>query len=133
MPQRPSYRDTLRGMQGNDSLDVEGSDGEDGDVLDDGVAEEVEDSSLFSMRMFRHEKMEARKPWRTSLIIKLVKRKIGHQYILKRLQATWRLQSTISIIDLHNDFFIIRLKSKEDYNTAFHNGSWLVGGHYLHV
>lgn len=45
----------------------------------------------------------------------------------------WKVQSTITLIDLPNDFFTARFKSKEDYNTALFNGPWLVGDHYRHV
>lgn len=51
---------------------MEGLDDNKEDVSDNDLEEEVLDNSLFSMGMTRHEKLVARKPWRTSLIIKLV-------------------------------------------------------------
>lgn len=123
-------------LQGSQGIEVEGmdvSDGEEEEVSDDDIEEEVVDVSMFSMGISRKENREARKPWRTSLIIKLVGRKIGYQYLLRRIQKMWQAQSTISLIDLPNNFFIIRFKAKEDYNTALFNGPWLTGDHYLHV
>lgn len=81
--QRPTYKDILCGSQGNASMWVDGSDGEEEDVSGDDFEEEVVDSSMFGMGMSRHEKMAARKPWRTSMIIKFVGSKIGYQYLLR--------------------------------------------------
>lgn len=36
----------------------------------------------FSMGMSRSEKQEARRPWRLSLLIKLVRRSIAYQFLL---------------------------------------------------
>lgn len=45
----------------------------------------------------------------------------------------WRIQSSVCLIDLLNDFFIVRFKAKEDYDTALLDGPWLIADHYLHV
>lgn len=45
----------------------------------------------------------------------------------------WRVQASISLIDLPNDFFIVRFTLKEDYNIALFKGPWPVGDHYLYV
>lgn len=59
------------------------SDDEDDEASDDDIEEEVMDNSMFSKGMSRLEKIEARKPWRTSLIIKLGGCQIGYQYLLR--------------------------------------------------
>lgn len=79
------------------------------DASDDDVIEDLEYESCFSMGMSRQEKIAARRSWRTSLIIKLVGRRIGYQYLPRRLHAIWIIQSTISRNDLSNDFFIFRI------------------------
>lgn len=66
-------------------MGVEELSDEEDDVSDDDIAEKVEDSSFFSMGMSKHEKVEAMRPWKTALIIKLVRRKIGYQYLLSWL------------------------------------------------
>lgn len=53
-------------------MEVEESSDEEDGVSDDDIAKEMEDSSLFSMGMSRHAKVEAMQPWKTSLINKLV-------------------------------------------------------------
>lgn len=58
-------------------------DGEDM-VSNDDLEEEV-DGPWFSMEMSKAEKIEARKPWKMSLIIKLVGRSIGYRFLLRRM------------------------------------------------
>lgn len=60
----------------------------------------------FSMGMSKQEKLEARRPWRWSLIIKLVGNNIGYHYLLCRLQSLWKLQTQFILIDLTHDFYI---------------------------
>lgn len=44
----------------------------------------------------------------------------------------WRIQAPITLIDLPNDFFIVKFTSKEDYTAALVQGPWLIGEYYLH-
>lgn len=75
----------------------------DGEISHDNIVEE-EDGPWFSMGMTKLEKHEARRPWRMSVIIKLVGRSIGYQFLLRRLQTMWRVQGPFALIDLSNDF-----------------------------
>lgn len=77
---RRTYRDSVMGGSDNGEGDPEERD-EEGDVSDD-VVEEGDVETWFGMGMMREEKIEARRPWRNSLIIKLVGRSIG--YLWKR-------------------------------------------------
>lgn len=52
----------------------------------------------------REEKREAIKPWYLSLIIKLVGRMIGYQFLLWCLQAMWRPHQEFALIDPCNNF-----------------------------
>lgn len=83
--------------------------------------------------MTREEKIEARKPWHLSMIIKLVGRSIRYQFLLRRLQSMWKTQLAFMLIDLSNDYFIVRFTKKQDYKVAMLNVSWRTSDHYLHV
>lgn len=84
------YRDKMMGldsdtiMEGED-LDLEGNISEDDDEYEKGG-----EGPWFSMGMTKKEKIEAIKQCRLSLIIELVGRAIGYQFLLRRLQAPWR-------------------------------------------
>lgn len=102
-------------------------------VPDDDELEEMDDGQWFSMGMTKEEKIEARKPWRLNLIIKMVGRSIGYQLLLRRLQAMWRPQQPFTLIDLSNNYFIARFTNKQDYEVALLNGPWFISIHYLHI
>src|SRR3954467_8924873 len=73
------------------------------------------------------------RPWLNSLIVKLVGKPIGYHYLFRRIQAMWRTQDDPLLIDLGNDFFIVKLINREEYERALSEGPWMIGDHYLHV
>lgn len=81
----------------------------------------------------RTKKVEAQKPWRLSVIIKLVGQKNGYQFLLKKLQTMWSIQNRFALIDLSNDFFIVRLTHGQNYEIALFGGPWMIEDNYLHV
>lgn len=85
------------------------------------------------MERTRTEKMEARKPWRLSVFIKLVDRNIGYQLSLKKLHSMCKTQNQFALIDFSNDFFIVRLTNEKDYEITLFKGSWMIDDNYLHV
>lgn len=127
---RISYRDKFKGSFEGASMEMDSSE-EDRDVSDDDLTEDEGQSPWFKMGMIRKEKIESRWPWKTSLIIKLISKKIGYQYLLKHFQIMWRLKSPISLIDLPNDFFIVRFTTKDDYSTTLIQGSMANWGSLL--
>lgn len=64
--------------------------------------------------MTKEVKIDARRPWRNSLIIKLIGRTIWHQYLWRRIQAMWRTQSEPVLIDLSKNYYIVKLQRKEE-------------------
>lgn len=105
----------------------------DGEVFDDDMVEEGDKVTWFGMGMTREEKIAVKRPWRNSLIIKLVGRSIGYQYLYKRIQAMWRMHSEPMLIDLSNNYFIFKLYKREEYESALLDGPWMIGDNFLHV
>lgn len=130
--QKSSYKDKVMGMGADVVMEDEDADLY-GDASDDDEIYEDDDGPWISLGMTKEEKIEAMKPWRLSLIIKLVGRKIGYQFLLRHLQSLWKPQQTFSLIDLCNDYFIARFSNKQDYEVALLNGPWVISDHYLHV
>lgn len=116
-----SVKESLIGTCSNVRME-EDAEKEDGEISDDDIEEECEDKHWFSRGMTKEEKHEARRPWRLSLIIKLVGMTIDYHYLLSRIQAMWRLQHNFSLIDLTNGFFIVKFSQKSDYDMALLNG-----------
>lgn len=117
---KKSYKDFVTCGAENTTMSVGAGAGEvlDGDVSDDDVIEERDKVTRFGMRMTREEKIAARRAWRNSLIIKLVERTIGYQCLWKHIQAMWRTQSEPMLIDLSNNYFIVNLYRRKEYERA---------------
>lgn len=104
---------------------------EEEDASDDDPMGEEDDGRCFTLGMTREEKIKSRRPWRWSVIIKLIGRRIGYRYLSKRIQEMWKTQAPV--IDLPNDFYIVKLSNKQERNRALLNGPWMIGDHYLHI
>lgn len=130
--ERRSYHETVMGDSACSHANQEKED-EDGDTSDVDEILEGDKVTWFGMGMTKEEKKAARRLWRSNLIIKLVRRSIEYQYLWRRIQATWRMQSEPTSIDLSSNFFIVKLQNREKYERALFDGPWMIGDHYLHV
>lgn len=102
-----SYKDADMGSKGKESM-FQMDEALDGEISDDNFIEESMDDSWFGIGMTREEKREARRPWWNSLFIKIVGHSIGCHYLWRRIQAMWRTQIEPLLIDLGNEFFIVK-------------------------
>lgn len=101
---------------------------EDGDVSDDDEVEDRDDDAWFGMGMLRGEKLEAQRPWRNSVIIKLIGRSIKYHFLWRRCT-----QDEPLLTDLGFDFFMVKLGRREEYERALMEGPWMIWDNYLHV
>ncbi|XP_019172106.1 PREDICTED: uncharacterized protein LOC109167539 [Ipomoea nil] len=79
------------------------------------------------------EKERIRRPWRKSLICKVLGRKVSYFYLLQRLQRMWKPESVFELIALDQDYFIAKFESLRDYEFAKYEGPWVILDHYLVV
>lgn len=70
-------------------------------------------------------------PWKNSLIIKLLGRSHTYNYIHDRLQQKWSLKGNWKLVDLVNDFYVVRFDLEEDLNYVLTEGPWIIAGQYL--
>lgn len=70
------------------------------------------------------EKKRLYKPWEKSLIIKVFGRKVGYRYPLLKLTTMWSLTKDLTLIDLGNDFYLIKFKLDDNYIKVLHGGPW---------
>ena len=94
-------------------------------VGDDGTMPTIQ----FSKRI--HDKLT--KPWQNSVVVKLLGRNIGYKVLCNRLKVMWHMIQDFSLIDLENNYFLVRLHSPEDAVYALTEGPWVIFGHYLTV
>ncbi|XP_061355918.1 uncharacterized protein LOC133300403 [Gastrolobium bilobum] len=71
--------------------------------------------------------------WRKSLIIKLMGKRLNTRFLMTRLKHMWVLRSNYELIDLDNDFLLIRFMDEQDYQHVLHDGPWIVADHYVVV
>ncbi|XP_072054155.1 uncharacterized protein [Arachis hypogaea] len=60
-------------------------------------------------------------------------KRVGYAAIKRRLETMWSKKGTVDIIDLSNDFYLVKFYASEDFDFAFMEGPWKVYDHYLTV
>lgn len=126
-----SYKNKLTG-EGNDNQSaVEGVE----TVSDDEEDERSGNDDNFCPRikLTKEEKRWIRNPWKQTLIIKVMGRRVGYAYLLRRITAMWHPKSRMELVALDNDYFLVKFASIDDYKYAKFEGPWMVMDHYLIV
>ena len=73
------------------------------------------------------------KPWKKTLIIKLLGRKVGFCMLETKLFQLWIRDGVMEITDLTNDYYLVKFSAYLDYEFAFTIRLWLIYNHYLTV
>lgn len=136
-PLPTSYRDALRdsglgknsihGMPEGEEFHDDDWDFEPGDVMvsSDGAIPTIDFSERIQEKLI--------KPWQNSVVVKLLGKNIGYRVLCTRLKSMRKKIGELSVVDLENNFFLIRLQSYEDVEYALTEGPWVIMGHYLTV
>jgi hypothetical protein len=111
-----SYKESLIGsaFRGQSNFSIP----EQEDFASDDDEEDEEEEDCPVIRLFMEEKKRIREPWRQTLIIKVLGRRVSYTFLLKRLQTIWKIQGDLNLVDLGNDFFLARFSNKEDRESA---------------
>ncbi|XP_073015397.1 uncharacterized protein [Primulina eburnea] len=129
---QPSYKEALKGKKNaGESTAYQYEDGLISD--DDFYGEDEEEEGCPVIKLSKEEKNRLRAPWRQTLIVKVLGRSIGYNYLLRRIKTLWKPKSLIDLVALENDYFIVRFYSMDDYEHAKYEGPWMVLDHYLIV
>ena len=72
-------------------------------------------------------------PWLKSVVIKLFGRNIGYKTLCDRIKALWHPVGRYTVIDLENNYFLVKFADKYDYYQARLDSPWMIIGHYLMV
>ncbi|XP_019227688.1 PREDICTED: uncharacterized protein LOC109208978 [Nicotiana attenuata] len=70
-------------------------------------------------------------PWKFSVIIKLLGKRIPHQYLKEKITHLWKPTEIFPLTDLGHDFFIVKFSKEENMITALHSGPWFINGYFL--
>ena len=132
---RKSFKDKLVGeIPGAfaEAFDLTDQMEEDPDSDDDDV--DIGDSSrvgMVAMKLSKETKRRIRGPWSKAIIIKLVGRSIGLNYLQSKLSTLWQPICRMDCVDLTFGFFLVRFYSKEDLENVLKKGPWFIGDHFL--
>ncbi|KAI9117109.1 hypothetical protein K1719_012108 [Acacia pycnantha] len=137
-----SFVDKLKGTSQVERMVEDNVD--DGGLSDDSISEEDDNEPIcvikedpkrnFPSFSFSG-KMRKRlcKAWNQAVIVKLLGRNIGYKILLSILQKLWAKKGVLSLINVGNGFFVVKLSNKEDYCNALTGGPWMLFDHYLTV
>ncbi|XP_031097111.1 uncharacterized protein LOC116001370 [Ipomoea triloba] len=104
------------------------------EVADGERMETLRNSSGYPIFLVTEEEKERlRRPWRRSLIIRVLGRTVGYNYLLQRLQRMWKPEAVFDLIEMNNGFFLAKFESLHDYGYAKYEGPWMILDHYLVV
>ncbi|XP_031124237.1 uncharacterized protein LOC116026951 [Ipomoea triloba] len=74
-----------------------------------------------------------RKRWENTLIVKVLGKVVGYNYLLRRLRTIWAPKCGMDLIAIQNGYFLARFASVTDYEHARLEGPWTVLDHCLAV
>ncbi|KAJ4841514.1 hypothetical protein Tsubulata_012666 [Turnera subulata] len=114
-----SFRDavTTTGDEWDLAEDVEY---EEGDIVfvDSEIGKGIELSEIFKSRL--------NKQWSNLVVVKLPGWMIGYKAVCTRLQTLWKPQGKFQVIDLINNFYVVRFERAADCVHALCNGPWQI-------
>lgn len=72
-------------------------------------------------------------PWKFSLIIKLQDKRTFHHILKRKVQDLWKLHENFLLIDLGNDYFVVKLQNEDIMISILQNGQYFVFGYFLSI
>ncbi|KAI5412275.1 hypothetical protein KIW84_057077 [Lathyrus oleraceus] len=72
-------------------------------------------------------------PWKSGVIVKLLRRKIGYKALETQLKQMWVRRGIIIIIYWENGYYLVAFSNEEDKVAALPDGPWFIYDHYLTV
>ncbi|WMV38169.1 hypothetical protein MTR67_031554 [Solanum verrucosum] len=90
-------------------------------------------NGIRTIKLSKEDKERLYAPWRCSLIIKLMGRRIVHHYLKSKIQDISKPMENFPLIDLGSDYYIVKFSKEENMMTALQKGPWFINDHYLSV
>ncbi|KAL4285777.1 hypothetical protein AHAS_Ahas19G0020100 [Arachis hypogaea] len=97
------------------------------------ISIEKTENGVYNLVISKSLKKEICKEWWESIIVKLLGRRISLLALKRRLETMWGKNGSIDVIDLGNDFFLVKFYNMEDLDFALMEGPWKILDHYLTI
>ncbi|KAJ4822171.1 hypothetical protein Tsubulata_022703 [Turnera subulata] len=123
-----SFREALGSRPAASSLDIDTElEALEGDV----VSEMTEHGPV--IRLSDSFRARIHKQWEDTVIVKLWGHTLGYRMLCNRLSHLWGLRGEFRVIDLDQNYFLVRLADNYDYLRIMNGGPWVILDHYLTV
>ncbi|CAN1818829.1 hypothetical protein LINPERHAP1_LOCUS28511 [Linum perenne] len=90
-------------------------------------------NGIRALRLSQGFKEKLCKPWTNTVVIRLIGKSVGYSYLCNRLRSMWKPSSSMQVIDVDLNCFMVRFGDEKDYFRALTGGPWLILDHYLVV
>ena len=67
------------------------------------------------------------------MVVKLLGKSIGYNVMKGRLTRLWRLTVGFDIMDISNNFYMVKFDTGMDKTKVMEEGPWMIFDHYLTV
>ncbi|XP_039015879.1 uncharacterized protein LOC120146360 [Hibiscus syriacus] len=64
---------------------------------------------------------------------RLLGRVVGYKTLMNRIGLIWQLQGQYQVIDLENEYFLVKFEREQEYIHVLMEGPWTIYGSYLTV
>ncbi|KAL4278142.1 hypothetical protein GQ457_03G020710 [Hibiscus cannabinus] len=130
--QRASYAATVSGASEKGTADMGRNGMEDFVLLEEDCI--VDDSGSFPSIEFServHSLIDA--SMSQAVIVRLLGRSIGYRTLLSRVRSLWQLKGEFQLVDLANEYYLVKFSNEWDYAHVLSDGPWTIFGNYLTV
>lgn len=81
----------------------------------------------------KEDKLRLYQPWLNSLIIKVFRKRFGYKYLLEQLKSIWNLSEEVTLMNLGNDYYLIKLHFEHNYAKVLNGRPWFIGNHFFTI
>ncbi|KAJ1378330.1 Zinc finger, CCHC-type [Sesbania bispinosa] len=130
-----SYKDICIGVNGHNLSEEDAdlfvaADGGEKEGADAGP-QFVGDPLCPVVRLTEVEREAIRIPSKRAILVKVLGRKTTLKYFHARLIKLWQPRARLEVIDLDNEYFVIRFEDWDDLHHVLEGGPWMIAGHYI--
>ncbi|XP_061373824.1 uncharacterized protein LOC133316124 [Gastrolobium bilobum] len=94
---------------------------------------EMDKDGKINFKLSNEFKKKAWRPWRKSVFVKLLGKKLALPVMKKRLENLWAREGQIYVTDVENGFFLVRFVDQKHMDYALTAGPWVLFDHYLTI
>ncbi|KAI9075649.1 hypothetical protein K1719_042399 [Acacia pycnantha] len=119
----------------HDELEDYGADTDFARVLNpaDGIRVDFSDPLCPRFAFEEKERERLMKPFRRTLVVKLLGRQLSYGFMLKKLRQLCERKGSIEVFDCENHFYLVNFQHMDDYMEALVGGPWVIADAYLNV